>query len=97
MLFLLLTLPVAAEETETYVFPGKVKSRAELSLQVEGSGKVATFRLDEIKLDSAVQPGSRVVVYYHETLDADVVQASKVTLWPFWKKMPAATGPLKGK
>lgn len=96
-LVLVLALPALGQEAETYVFPGRVKSRAELSLVVEHQGKAATFRLDELKLDPGIQPGSRVVVYYQETLDADVLQATRVVPWPIWRKMPAPTGPLKAR
>jgi hypothetical protein len=85
--------PTYVAQTESYTFSGRVKARAELSIDVEKDGKVRSFRLDEIKLPAHVKPGARVVVQYAPTMDADVFQATKVVVWPLWKPLPADANP----
>lgn len=85
--------PSYLAQTETGTFSGRVKARADLSIDVEKDGKTRSFRLDEIKLPAHVKAGARVVVYYTPTMDADVFQAMKVVVWPLWKPLPRDATP----
>lgn len=87
------TYVAQADQSDVYVYGGRVKARGDLTLEVENGGQSRSFRLDEIKVPDEIKPGVRVVVYYTPTMDADVVQATKVVVWPLWKRLPKTTTP----